>query len=420
MIILDKKSTNFLYIEECIKDIQNGGDEKKNIEAIKRALNREMHGVVTCMEIYVTKSNILSKFFGMRVFPTKERVTELVNHIRLPKNNSPFLINNYIIEIDGRLLYDKSLKMTSGEIVAMLLHEVGHIVCTDRVYTETRSVILTAMTKYGVSMLSLSKFLVSANPVSFLLELVVIQVCTNYSLHLISQKSEMDADKYVINKGYGEELRSVFMKFIKTGQNHILYRNKDEFKENNNTIADWSVDNLINYDTRLNKISQYLKVQYDNNESIYLKLYLKDKVNKLEDLVKNIIDRMKLSENLEKIHVRTDNEILSEFFNFISRFPEKITKKDVDDVRIEMQRIEDIDDKLYVMEMIMIRKDKVQMAINYLTENPNNPKKYKIPDLETLKSYFQDLCGLQDQVVQMRIPEKTYGVFIKYPTGYEG
>jgi len=59
----------------------------------------------------------------------------------------------------------------------------------------------------------------------------------------------------------------------------------------------------------------------------------------------------------------------------------------------------------------------INTSLQLIAEN----KKDKVPTpKETLLSFKNQLEKLRKEVLSLTIKEKTYGVFIKYPKGYEG
>jgi hypothetical protein len=82
-----------------------------------------------------------------------------------------------------------------------------------------------------------------------------------------------------------------------------------------------------------------------------------------------------------------------------------------------MDKIANNDDRIYVLDLIYDKMDLVNTALDYISQN----KTEKVSQSkQTLTGFKTQLEKMRDKVINMQLKEKTYGVFIKYPKGYEG
>ena len=96
----------------------------------------------------------------------------------------------------------------------------------------------------------------------------------------------------------------------------------------------------------------------------------------------------------------------------------KVSQLDIDVLAVDAERIETHDDKIYLLDRIYDKLQILEAGIDYL-ESGDRQKVVK-QSKNTLIDMKKQLEDLRKVVLSTRIIEKEYGVFIKYPKGYEG
>ena len=195
---------NFLDMEDACATIIDT-DGRKGLEDLKKELNLFFKGS-KCREVIFTRSDSL--FFGMCVYPhvDKEMVTAIL------QDEEKIRFSAYTIEIDSKILHP-SLAITPSEFVAMLLHEIGHIVNDTAPVDEVRKAIALQLTKKGDS-LNIPKTAQYYTILSYGIKDTVRKMT---SMMFIYKNSEVLADEFVHMCGYGEHLNSIFEKICKSG-----------------------------------------------------------------------------------------------------------------------------------------------------------------------------------------------------------
>ena len=131
------KKESLLFVEECFRNIQHEKEVSKNLKLIENAIRRE-YGVN--LKISIIDNN--KTFFGMCVYPSVEEINALTKllletNVRMAdveKLHIEFMTKGeHIVEIDSLLLYDHNLNASAGEITAILLHEIGHIITSNSI-----------------------------------------------------------------------------------------------------------------------------------------------------------------------------------------------------------------------------------------------------------------------------------------------
>ena len=180
-------------------------DGRKGLDKLKKELNLFFKDS-TCKDILFTRSDTL--FFGMCVYPQVNQ--ELVSKIL--QDDQKVRFGEYTIEIDSKVLHP-SLNITPDELLAMLLHEVGHIVNDPTPVDELRKIIALQLTKRGDS-LNIPKTAQYYTIISYGIKDTIRKIT---SMLFIYKDGEVLADEFVHMCGFGDSLNSIFNKICKSG-----------------------------------------------------------------------------------------------------------------------------------------------------------------------------------------------------------
>ena len=95
-----------------------------------------------------------------------------------------------------------------------------------------------------------------------------------------------------------------------------------------------------------------------------------------------------------------------------------VSQEALDMIRIEIDSIESTDDKLFLMEKLYKHINAIENAIEgYGAEKLNDREAKEQAQLLRLKEAVQDL---RQRILNHPVKPQRYGLFIKYPEGYEG
>lgn len=114
---------DFSEFIQILNNIDNHGGRSSDLNRLKNELNRFFKGQ-KCKEVIYTK-NTDKVFFGMSVSP----IMKDDDIVMILNSDEKYIINEYYLELDSKL-FDVGLGLTSRELLAVLLHEVGHMVNT--------------------------------------------------------------------------------------------------------------------------------------------------------------------------------------------------------------------------------------------------------------------------------------------------
>ena len=403
-------------LEEYFAGIQNKKSVEPNIRGIERTLNRLFDA--TFHVTIIPSSHVKTVFFGMNIYPCTSTVDLLVDSLMSPKSKSKELeeiwkkCDEWFIEIDDKLIYDKTLDANPQEMVAVLLHEIGHTIYANSVPARLHKVVNYKILKSGYRIQELYK-----NPkFSKLFDIVVVSACESKNFSYIDTKKEVDADKFVVQAGYGQALDSFITKMIMASNNDLVNRTDKDVEGDIAVITEWSMKTLSMLEIRKEKLRKELEIQEKVTTSPYGKNIFKAIKNRFfgdETAGTAIVAEQQLIMDYRKVMAQES------FVDFVSNIGKlkKVKQSDLDVIRVEMDRIETLDDKYYVLDLIYDKLNVINLGLEYYA-NDNTSRCSQSES--TLKDYKKQLEEYRMKVLDMKIVDKQYGLFIKVPKGYEG
>lgn len=392
------KNPNLKYLEELIVEIQLDHDSNKNISNdIKRILNRVFKH--NCVEVIINENN--GEMFGMSIYPAEASLTVLATCLLVPEKPVSDIVKlDYILEIDSKILYDKMINLTAPEIVAMMLHEVGHIANITYAIAKMRENFTEAMTKERLNANN-----VLFDPTNIKRDLVNTTIAKMYILDFLENnkvqngfsqiKIEKHADLFAKQYGYQEELASALEKFCKYYKFNMFDKNA------NYNSAVYYVKLLSITKNRSGYIRDLIANEKKMENRTYVKRFLDEVLKKFR--------KNNFGEPKYPIQTHLD-DILQE--GLFGKNVLKISQKNIDELRIEYEMIENYGDKMSLMYKIHKRLTQLSEAKEKLQGDKQK--------LGLISSYELQLSELLKKVMEYKVKEKAYGVFLKYPEGYEG
>lgn len=412
-------------IENSFADIKRKDDVSGSIKSIKMALAKLK---VDIKEITIVPTQEGS-FFGMSIFPPQEVIDNIVNCMISKKPLSAYseIWNSnkeWIIEIDEALLYDPQLNTNPAELTAALLHEIGHTVYSNSIPEKLHKVLSYTFLNLPTDL----KIMIKSNHAAFksLFKPIVAQASLNLSYSI---KKEMEADKYVVKMGYGEALESLLQKLLVRFGSETVNNTDRELEQNLKIAAQWSRAQVSDLTIRkifvresINKItnrthSPYIRELFENiNRKIFKGPTLAQVANR-ENRDKYVAECVNLPDETKGLVLKSVLESAKNSkFNKYGKL-EKVTQHDVDIISIQIDKIQNENDKIYLLDVIYDYLETLDLAVECL----ENGKKDAVQMSSIqIKSIRQELQELRKRVMDFKIVEKQYGVFIKYPVGYEG
>lgn len=309
---------------QILNNINNHGGRSSDLNKLKNELNR-FFKKQRCKEVIYTK-NTDKVFFGMSVSPimNDNAVVMILN------SDEKYIINEYYLEIDSKL-FDPDLGLTSRELLAVLLHEVGHMVNTTEPVDNARNALDLYLAKTK-STLDIAKSLNQKAILSFGLRDVMRKTISIFEK---DQSEEISADEFVYKCGYGDELQSALHKIVKR-RNSIVNE-----RDNKLAIFMWSI--ALYKNIRLQRIPALRLIK--KGKQITCSELQKRDLERLERNLKGIdLSVNESADGLKKLYMDRVNRIRSKGI--------KSLKEDYYELALRAKNIDLTDEALIILRRI--------------------------------------------------------------------
>ena len=352
-----------------------------DLKVLKDELNKFFKDS-TCKEVLYT-NNTDKMFFGMKIIAMID-ADDIYDYL---VEDEPVRIGKYIIEIDSHLL-NPILDLTERELLAILLHEVGHMVGDATPVENARR----ELNSYLAANKDHIRIAQSIHYKEFLAYGLKDYLSKQQSMFYTSDASEILADEFAMSYGFSNDLSHAYSKI--TSNNMKLYENSEVSKF---AVFAWTLNLYNNLKTRrvgaLHTLSRAKQITGSRLEKLELD---------------NVMRRIK----------RIDDDILVEASSIHSKLREKLRKHRLNNMRtidstmyelsMQIRNVEDEEDALYLMRQL-------NNNIAIIDEYKNSP------DCDTQE--VQKWNNLMDKFIQLRdklsstvvYKNKTYGIFVQYP-----
>lgn len=429
-----KKSNDWKYIEECIGYIKQNDEKEENILRIERALSR-----IFDIEFKVLVSdNTTGEFYGVHVFPTYENLNKVSKAILVDKSESANIVSiwqtspMWYIEIDSILISDISKSFNPSDIVSLMIHEIMRTI-----YSDVSPRIINDVFRYEYMKLNAEmRALFSNAKIQQILNLVIIESCVSKCYNYINDDNvELKICEDAICKfGYKDDYNRTLDKIIRYFNNDLINRTYKEVKKDLTVVINWAIENIRQLECTKEDLKYALKTEMLRTNSTIVKNYIRKLYRfffegiisqyrvllseQFTDTPKDVVSEIQAMESLMTLYKKIVTEASGNIFDKNGKI-KKISQLDIDVLSVDAERIETADDKIYLLDRLYIMLQTVEAGLEYL-ESDNKMDKSKVTQSKsTLLDMQKQLLRLREQILATRIIEKEYGVFVKYPKGYE-
>lgn len=357
-----------------LKDAQT----KKAINELETELNKFFKDS-TCNQVIFTK-NTDKLFFGMTTY-CNISTSDVVECVM---GDHPVRIKEYSIEMDSKLL---EIGLTSRELTAVLLHEVGHIVNDSTPIDEVRKAVDRYIAEYNTVVNLHYK-----DDSAYIFRFAVQDSIRKAKSLFTRTDEEILADEFVFRCGYGEELEKAFKKI----RSSALTINKNV---SNKFIAlQWAFQIYKNIGIhRLGAIKTLNKVKSLTGSELEKK--------ELDMIIKGLNGRKNVTESsIELIRETTKNSL-----------PEKLRRKglrsieeDIYEYQMRIRNVDDEDEAIVLMRQINSR---MSILDDYIYNSQNIDNK----ELERWHKLYDKYDLLRQELSKKTIyNNKSYGLWLDY------
>lgn len=215
---------DFSEFIEILNDIRYSNGKSSDLNKLKNELNRFFKGQ-KCREVLYT-NNTDKVFFGMCVNP----IMKDEDAVFILNSDDNYIIREYYLELDSKL-FSPDLNLSNKELLAVLLHEVGHMVNSTEPVENARNILNTYLAKTH-SELDIAESINQKAILGFGLRDLMRKTISIFEKN---QAEEITADEFVYKCGVGDELQSALLKIVKK-RNSIINE-----KDNKLSIFVWTL-----------------------------------------------------------------------------------------------------------------------------------------------------------------------------------
>lgn len=431
------------YLCECI-DILKAN--KTNVNVLNTQLNTISRILSRCFDINASISildtTMDNDFFGFNIYPSVDTIRTIVDiacdavgkdEIVYQGNtyNTPSEVikaiwrNNteWYIDIDAKILYDYSRRFTTREIVAMLIYCIENTVfCNESVMIAYRAIRhITLNVDHRTAVISRS-----TRCRNFFI-IPIIQSCgyTNF-------RSEFCPESlFNALEEMGKDYLAALTKIATQYTSSIIDRPSYDLKQKITYIMTWVMESLNDLKYNMEFLKRTLGEQINAEKSYYVKNVLVSILRQFSSTDPNAVEESYAPSTPESraikeamfmdVIVKEMNEVAHQdeqkLLDKLGRC-KRVTQEEIDVLRLEIEKIQSVDDKIYYMEKVY---DKLHIVDYALTLIGDNDTKGKVRDSkQKLLKQKEQLLEIRDLIVARRISPERYGLFVKYPAGYEG
>ena len=369
---------DFSDFEKIMFNFKNDQSSSR-LRAIRDELNKFFKDSV-CKEVIFTK-NYDKMFFGMCVMPVLDGDTA----IEIITGNDKRRISSYYIEIDSKIL---ELDLSARELVAILLHEVGHLVNDSRPIEEVRDALNIYLGKNN-------EHLVITDSIHYrdLLAYALKDSLRKVTSLFFKEDEEIIADEFAVSCGYGPDLESAYHKIVKKSGTI----NKDV--KNKLLVMQWIL--RIYKDIKIRRIGAIKTL------------------NRAKTLSGSALEKREITTISRAINQIDDDALIQESTNFLMRKTNEIYKNfkykgmrsledDLYEYNLRVKNIDDQEDALMVLRQINLR---LAMIDDYtMTEKLSDSERDR---WDKLRVKYQIV---RDELSKKKVYDgKYYGLFVSTP-----
>lgn len=379
---------NSLVYLKSIKDDYDKPKMSKALSNLQKSLNNFFRDS-NCKDVLYT-DNTDKLFFGMAVIPIiKNADVETILF-----TSKKMRLDSYYIEIDSRLL-GPTLNLSSEELTAIVLHEIGHLTNNGRPVEEVRNAVNTYLEKEN-------EFLVLANVPQYkqLLAFGIKDSLKKFTsiFDFSGNDYEILADEFVVKCGYGEFLASALKKMNR----HSTSLNKNV--KNKLLVMKWCL--RLYKDVRLNRISAINALR--KGKTVSGSKLLKRDIDSTIRNIQQIDDDRLIVESLSNL-VKNLGSSVSNIYKDIKIKGIRTLDNDFFDLSMRVKNVDEEPEALSILRAINLR---LSILDDYLrSEKLDNSTRQKVFDMIDKYNNLREALSKKSTY-----KDKYYGLFVQTPT----
>lgn len=351
-------------LQECVSAVVLDPKDG-SLEFLRRCLNETFKGTHCRSVIYTNNTDKL--FFGMCVMPIIS--SAMAKTIILDGEVPDGMRKEYVVEIDSKLF---EIGLTEREVMAILLHEIGHIVLDmDQSLEEIIDATQVYISKNN-EVLNTVQVANSGSLFKFGIEDALRKMGTIFS------NDEKKADAVAAQLGYGVDLESAFTKISRRS----LDLNRDV--DNKLIVLQWALRTYknLNIDRKfaIRKLNNLIDINGSEVENSRVKTMLDD-INNIDS---KLTKPLGLKQNIEECCALNEKGLLSIYRRHTDKAMRGI-EEDLYELQLMAKATDDRDECLMILRQINSRLSILEDYLSGDKISDSNRKRYSAVMNEYLK-----------------------------------
>ena len=426
---------DFEVMADCFEQIKNNKESKDIVSAACIRLKKYLAAALGIDFSITVTSDTDGLFYGINLYPEYESLKVFVDSIA----NKDFesirsnWVNNkrWHMDIDGKMLYDISNHLNGREMISILLFRIDSIIFNATLPMHIIYAIYKHMTKVNFIM----SFLAHSQKCRNLYMIPIV-----YGIGVTNFKQDIVADNIFGLVSYDANsmiaYRSAYRKIINTygtmiGTNMSTKEVCDQMK----SVLNWLYEGINDLKFSSLRLKKRLTTHLQACRSPFIREIFKSLIMDFTNISGKVAVKEGYTSNpmIEKLNEQTEidywkkyvvtqeHSALGNALNdvFYPGGPvKKVTLSEIDMLRVEAENISSVDDKVYLLEKVYDIKAKIDTCLEML-DNKEQAKRIKQSRTELIH-LRDELERTRKYIIEHSIGPERYGLFIKYPAGYEG
>lgn len=393
-------------------------------------------------DVNIVNDRGTENFFGMRIFATINEFDKFVESTAERRISFNTLLDkwkeipNWYMEIDANIFDRNMINLTPKELTAMTIHEIGHVIYSSKPVERYYRAYREANAKLRSTERPTTKVLYTLYTIPLAL------ACMQRDW--VNGKNEINveyfADNYLKDFGYADAMVSALNKIIRASGSI----NTSEVQKEHEIAAsvEWCNVNIIDLEKRQRNLKDELFQKSLRTSSPFFKTLclknLKTLGTKLRERYSGAVVEMTIQHLQPGMFVAYESYIdplesadLLRRYNYFKKGAQmdvatetssaKLKKMipdeyDIDRIAIEIDRIDNHHDRVYVLDLIYRQEEKITNFEEIMDRSSDLKRKYS----EKMKAMHRQLDDMRKTVLSKKSFNKDYKFFVKYPDGYEG
>lgn len=311
---------------------------------------------------------------------------------------------NWRLDIDGKILP----LLSTEELTALMLHEIGHIIDSERVPRRLMSTI-----QFGVANSKIGqRAIMHSTGFSKVMRIPFASACQSYMDKNQIKKElnkEKRADKFASKNGYTANLISAIDKLeSKIGKKNSLV------DDNLSSSFDFSKDLIANLESRKDALAKKNILVVKSHIPAHTVVE-----ECVEEIYKDWFEDVPYEGYAGNTAKEISDKVYEEAFFFKKKL-DKIEQYQIDYINVKIDEIKDYSDKYLILSYINSKLEKVRWYMR-IKSDPELMKKYVVPNSDSqLASMLRELESARRRALAVKIVQPGYGINVNYPGGYKG